>query len=90
MELYQRVSSRGGLQVRGRFELGEARDRVAYDLSVTDAMWERAVRFEGNRTVHQTDGKFLVTVSLGEPLDSHCYKVIAAIVLLPEELGDLL
>jgi hypothetical protein len=89
LELYQRVSSRGTVQVRGKFDLGKTPKRVAYDLSVTDPIWERMVRRHGDRDLDQTDAGFVITISLGEPLESRCYKIIAAIILLPEEFGDL-
>jgi hypothetical protein len=75
----------GRHQVRGRFALGNCE----YNLSMTDPLWEKKVHNEGNLRFHQTERKFLVTVSLGEPFNGFCYKVIAALFFLPAQLADL-
>jgi hypothetical protein len=35
----------------------------------------------------QADGRFLVTISLSEPFELSCYKLIAAIIVLPPRLA---
>src|SRR5262249_34614075 len=76
----------GRHQVRGRFALG----KCEYNLSMTDPIWEKKVHNEGNLRLSQSERKFLVTVSLGEPFNDYCYKVIAAVFFLPDGLGELL
>jgi hypothetical protein len=86
--LYQHVSYPGKPQARGRFSLGSRGTEIPYDLVITDPHWENSVlREPGPRTLRQSAGKFLLTVSLGEPLNEFCYKVIATIILLPATLA---
>jgi hypothetical protein len=87
MELYHQLSYRGKPQARGRFTLGQGTKANLYDLVVTDPSWEGIVIHQGPRTLRQSDAKFLVTISLGEPLGLNCYKLIAAIILLPPPLA---
>ena len=75
----------GRHQVRGRFAL----KNIEYNLSMTDPIWEKKIHNEGNLRLSQAERKFLVTVSLGEPFNDYCYKVIAAIIFLPAGLQDL-
>jgi len=75
----------GKRQVRAIFGL----DGAEYNLSLTDPAWEP--RFD--RLAFGThpfaapgpapDDEVLLTVSLGEPFEGACYKLAAAIVLLP-------
>lgn len=87
LELYSKPNDwRGKPQVRGRFTLGEGRRACAYDLVVTDQFWEHAVLTHGTSCLRQTVSSFVLTISLSEPRELHCYKIIAAIVVLPPTL----
>jgi hypothetical protein len=44
------------------------------------------VHNQGNMRFRQAERKFLVTVSLGEPFNDYCYKVIAAVIFVPQGL----
>jgi hypothetical protein len=79
----------GKHQIRGQFCLGNQTPAGEYNLSMTDPIWEKKILQEGNQSLRQADRKFLVTVSLGEPFNEYCYKVIAAVILLPPQLVDL-
>jgi hypothetical protein len=89
LELILHKKPDGKCQVRGRFLLGKRPRQAAYDLSVTDPSWEKKVIQEGSQAITQTQRKFVVTVSLGEPFNDFCYKVVAAIIPLPPELADV-
>lgn len=78
--LYRRVTSKGRPQVRGRFPMGTGADLRQYDLPVTDPLWEADIQATGPRTLRRSEGEFLVTISLGEPYEGSCYKLIAAIM----------
>ena len=41
-------------------------------------------------TLQQAKGKFVLTISLGEPFEGHCYKLISAIILLPVSIAGAL
>lgn len=86
LDAYSQMSYRGKLQVRGRFWLGKRKKMCIYDLVVTDPVWETLVTQRGPVSLKQTDSPFLVCISVGEPLGLYCYKLIAAIILLPPEL----
>jgi hypothetical protein len=90
LDLVLHKKSDGTQRVRGRFWLGDRAHSCHYDLSLTDPPWEKKVLQEGSQTLSQTDGKFLVTISLGEPFHDCCYKVIAAIIHVPPPLADLI
>lgn len=83
IDLYPQISYRGKPQARGRFSLGPHSCATLYDLVITDPEWEATVIHQGTRTLWQTHGKFLITVSMGEPFGLNCYKLIAAITVLP-------
>jgi len=86
--LYQQLSYRGKPQARGRFSLGTGGQAALYDLAITDPHWENVVIQQPNpRTLRQADDKFLVTISLGEPFGLECYRLIAAIIVLPPSLA---
>jgi hypothetical protein len=75
----------GRRQTRARFVLGS----VLYDLSVTDPVWEQHLR-SLSLGVHPitsarkpADVKVLLTVSLGEPFGGDCYKLVAAVIVVP-------
>jgi hypothetical protein len=76
----------GRHQVRGRFVL----QHCEFNLSMTDPVWEKRIHNEGNLCLRQSERKFLVTVSLGEPFNDYCYKVIAAVIFLPAALNQVL
>ena len=80
-----RRSLRGGRQTRCTFHLGGQ----YYDLSVTDPEFEGRL-VELDMGVHPRDvagissaDRILLTISLGEPLDGICYKLVAAVLVLP-------
>jgi hypothetical protein len=87
LELYHQQSFSGRPQARGRFSLGSGANRTLYDLVITDPVWEPVILQQNMRTIRQTDSKFLVTVSLSEPFGLNCYKLIAAIILLPTSIA---
>jgi hypothetical protein len=89
LHLYQKLTYWNKPQARGRFSLGISRQAIFYDLAITDQQWEAHVLRQGTCTLRQLDAKFLVVISLGEPLDSYCYKLIAAIILLPLHLATV-
>jgi hypothetical protein len=86
LNLYHQLSYRGRPQARGRFSLGTGQQTIVYDLVVTDPHWENETIQRGPRTLRQTDAKYLMTISLGEPLGLYCYKLIAAIIPLPPSI----
>lgn len=72
-------------QTRAKFELGG----LAYDFGITDPQWEHRLETLAlgihNRIdagVSQED-RLLFTISLGEPFGGYCYKLIAAVIVLP-------
>ncbi len=77
----------GKQQVRGRFALGAGPKLCQYDLSVTDPYWESLVKEKGPRSLRQGEQKFVATISLGEPFNGYCYKLLAAIISLPPALA---
>jgi len=72
----------GKKQLRAKFELA---GRV-FDLAVTDPVWKDRL----NNRIHGTYGRadvgidndtqVFLTISLGEPLDGFCYKLVAAVL----------
>jgi len=86
--LYRQLSYSGRPQARGRFSLGTGNQASVYDLVVTDLHWEQFVIHQGTWTLQQADSKFLVTISMGERFqhDGNCYKLIAAIIVLPSSI----
>ncbi|HXH20464.1 MAG TPA: hypothetical protein VNN10_00430 [Dehalococcoidia bacterium] len=77
----------GNPQARLRFRHGGS----GYYLSVTDPVWELEIagRREGEyrpRELGLDERRLLVTVSLGEPFNGDCYKLIAAIFEAPAPL----
>ena len=87
VSLYEQMSTMGRAQVRGRFTLSHGGRARLYDLSLTDPHWRNRVSNHGPQVLRQTDGRFLLTISLGEPLGLYCYKLVAAIVVLPAALA---
>lgn len=90
IDLYHFPTPRGTPQVRGRFFLGTGSQAFIYDLAVTDPRWEANVIHQGPRILRQGDGKFVLTISLSEPFGRYCYKLIAAIVVLPPAIAAAL
>lgn len=64
---------------------------VTYDLAVTDPLFEAQIKaLKGN--YHKStalgiedEDRLLFTVSLGEPLEGNCYKLVAAVLTLPSD-----
>jgi hypothetical protein len=79
----------GRHRVRGQFSLGDGSQAALYDLSITEPHWEDLVIHQGPRTLRQADRRFVVTISLGEPYQAECYKLIAAIIPLPPALAGV-
>ena len=69
------------------FRLGE----IPYDLPLTDPAYAGPLqrRDEGEYRSSDLgipeDGTVLFTISLGEPLDGICYKLVAAVIVIPHE-----
>lgn len=79
------TSLSGNRQSRCRFTLGSTH----YDLSVTDLDIERALAAQPVG-IHPRDAagipahaRVLLTISLGEPFNGDCYKLVAAVLVLP-------
>jgi len=68
----------GGKKVRARFTYHDA----SYLLSVTDPVIERAYLLEDHGEYTLTDKALYLTVSLGEPFDGYCYKLVAAVIAM--------
>jgi hypothetical protein len=85
--LYPHQTFRGKAKARGRFSLGTAQNLVLYDLPITEPYWQDITIRQGPRTLRQSEGKFLITISLSEPFEGECYKLIAAIMPLPRYLA---
>ncbi len=89
IDLYDQQSYGGRKQARGRFFLGQGPQATIYDLVITDPIWEAVVIQQGFRILRQSETKFLVTISLGEPFGLNCYKLIAAIILVPPSIAGV-
>ncbi len=89
IELYHRRSFRGRPQARGMFVLGEADQAQPYDLAITDPKVEPLLTTRESIALTPAVGRFLMTVSLSEPadFDGNCYKLIAAIRVLPPSIA---
>lgn len=89
---YATHSFRGKPQLRATFRLGSQE----YNLVVTDVFWEGlllsqlpvgvSLPFESMPELH-SKYRVLLTISLGEPLHGYCYKLVAAVILLPRSRG---
>jgi hypothetical protein len=87
--LFHQPNYRGKPQARGRFWLGTGNQTYIYDLAITDPQWEACiVKQKAPHTLEQSRSKFLLLISLGEPLDHYCYKFIATILPLPLALAQ--
>lgn len=74
-------------QQRAAFEFGG----TAYDLPVTDPEWCEKIRSQEFKrmpaTAHIDEGMRLVfTISLGEPFEGRCYKLVAAVFTMPSDV----
>jgi hypothetical protein len=71
-------------RTRAVFSLGAAE----YDLSLTDPVWEERLRHLPESFLEQEASNFplpdsvLLTVSLSEPFNGFCYKLVAAVIVL--------
>ena len=80
-------SIRGKRQTRASFVLAG----IHYDLPVTDPKWEEGLAslplglHTRDITGVKRKERILFTISLGEPFDGDCYKLIAAVIVLPVE-----
>jgi hypothetical protein len=90
INLYRQLSFSGRPQARGRFSLRAAGQASDYDLVVSDPRWEQFVIHQGSHTLRQAHSRFLVTISMGEPFALNCYKLIAAIIVLPRSIAAVL
>lgn len=83
------TSYRGNRQTRAIFRHGDGH----YNLGVTDLDWNEHLEEKGykvgtSRTSSLArDGRILLTVSLSEPTDwdGCCYKLVAAVIVIPEK-----
>lgn len=89
---YLRVTKNiyGRKQIRTIFEISG----TYFDLVVTDFLWEKKLSEypEGDYSLtaaglKQRD-RVLFTISLGEPFNGYCYKLVTAIIVLPESWRD--
>lgn len=83
IEMYPTPGRADQPRARAKFTLGEAGQAIDYDLSLTDPHWRDEAQRRGRITIEQTQSPFLATVSLSEPFDGHCFKLLAAVMLLP-------
>lgn len=91
IELHSQPTPRGKVQARGRFSLGVDRRTHVYDLPITDPRWEGvASQLQQPCTLQQAKGRFVLIISLGEPFEQYCYKLIAAVILLPLNIASRL
>lgn len=73
----------GNHQLRATFRLG----RQPYNLVVTDPEWEARVPladgiYNSGELGIPSETRLLLTISLGEPFNGHCYKLVAAVLAL--------
>ena len=80
-----RTTRKGNRQTRAKFLTGQ----VFYNLSITDPDWERRLGhlppgFYSNADAGVCpDEKLLLTISIGEPFEQQCYKIVAAVIVMP-------
>ena len=80
------TSTRAGMpQARLRF----SHRGYIYNLAVTDPSWEFRISSQGEGRYSPADmdvdaGRLLLTISLGEPFEGACYKLVAAIFERPD------
>lgn len=79
------ISQKGARQARAIFALQQAH----YDLVVTDLQWEQRLsslspgHYSGRQVGLSDHDRVLLTVSLGRPFQDYCYKLAAAVIVLP-------
>lgn len=85
---WQITSYQGQKKCRAIFTLGEN----LYDLPITDPIWKSLLSslkegtYECEEVIEKLDlqnfesDKFRLTISLGEPFEGYCYKLVAAII----------
>ena len=80
---------RGNRQLRVAFKLA----RVQYNLVVTDIEWEKQFHdcqigqtFSNEDIGVSSENSMIFTISLGEPFGGYCYKLVAAVILIPRGL----
>jgi len=75
----------GRRKTRAFFKLGVRH----YDLAITDLLWKRRLRHLSVGTHALTeaglegDERILLTISLEEPFEGYCYKLVAAVITMP-------
>lgn len=84
---------RGRRQFRATFEY----KGTEYDLAITDPAWEQRlgelklkpdVQYSARAVKLKSNDRVLLTSSLGEPFEGNCYKLVAAVIVLPPQLRD--
>lgn len=77
------TQSQGGRpQVRARFEW----HGVTYNLPVTDPLWESKFsapaedKYRSDQVGLSRDERVILTISLGEPMNGYCYKLVAGVL----------
>jgi hypothetical protein len=71
----------GRKKVNARFTYRE----VSYLLSVTDMVIEREYLMKPQGEYPQNSKKIYLTISLGEPFNGFCYKLVAAVMIHNED-----
>jgi hypothetical protein len=72
------------LQARAGFRFAD----VAYDLPITDVIWEERLKALGKgeyapgSAMIAEDERILLTVALGDPNAGHCYKLVVGVVIV--------
>ena len=78
-------------QVRAKFNLSG----TPYNLVVTDPFWEERLKnlpfgeYPLKDIGIKTFDRVLLTISLGEPFNNNCFKLVAAIIVLPQNWRNL-
>ncbi|MCI0741565.1 MAG: hypothetical protein L0Y72_21225 [Gemmataceae bacterium] len=86
VELYRKANLKGKYLARGRFTL--AAD-ISYDLGLTDPVWEPiVVGQEGRIVLRRAQRKILLLLSMSEPFEGNCFKLIATLLLVPPEWAE--
>jgi hypothetical protein len=86
-ELYRRRGPNGKWQARGHFRL--ANDLRVYDFPLTDPLWvPRIVASDDLVEVEESGQRVLLTISLSEPWEGQCYKLVAAVVDWPHQQAN--
>lgn len=87
IELYRKQTLRGTWLARGRFRLAG----VNYDLGLTDPVWVNSVtRTEQPASIKPAGKRIMLTISLSEMFEGCYFKLIATLLLVPEEFANML